>query len=174
MTPARRYIAKSIGLLLSAALLQTAAAADSYTLRIDKVLAEYRALPASTDVRRLVALDRELNAVIAEIERNDKDGRSAQYWRKDYADIGVYIGHYSQALGYSGKLLVEAHARNPHSPYRAHTLFTTVLGEGTSMALAKCQISHKRNHICGSSRKALSPPRRFLSSRIFTTTWRRC
>jgi hypothetical protein len=51
--------------------------------------------------------------------------------------IGLDIGHYSDALGYSGKLLVEAHERNPNSPYRKYTLFTTILGEGTSHGLGE-------------------------------------
>jgi hypothetical protein len=47
----------------------------------------------------------------------------------------VHVRHYSGELGYSGKLLVEAHRRNPNSPYRKYTLFTTILGEGTSHGL---------------------------------------
>jgi hypothetical protein len=109
--------------------------ADKYEERLSKVLFEYRALPNTQDVKRLVELDRELNELEKEINEKHKEGASKKYWRKEFEEIGLYIGHYSEALEYSGKLLVEAHKRNPNSPYRKYTLFTTILGEGTSHGL---------------------------------------
>lgn len=108
-----------------------------YVERLNKILTEYRALPDTPDIKRLFEMDQELSALVKEMQATDKDGTSAKYWRKDYEDIGLYIGHYSEMIGYSGKLLVEAHERNPNSPYRKYTLFTTILGEGTSYGLGE-------------------------------------
>jgi hypothetical protein len=113
------------------------ACANTYTQRLDRILSEYKALPQSTDVQRLFELDRELTALADEIEINDKEGKSSSIWKKEYKDIGIYVGHYSDSIGYSGKLLVEAHAANPNSPYREYTLFTTILGEGSSHGLGE-------------------------------------
>ena len=135
MTRITTHIIQAITVLGSAMIYQAALGADSYEERLNKVLIEYRALPHTQDVKRLVELDRELSALEKEIQKTHTDGTSKKYWRKDYNDIGLYVGHYSDALGYSGKLLVEAHKRNPNSPYRRYTLFTTILGEGTSHGL---------------------------------------
>lgn len=113
------------------------AAAETYQQRLDRILVEYQALPKTSDVSRLVALDRQLDSLAKEIQKNDRSGASAKIWKKEYEAIGVYVGHYSDQIGYSGKLLVEAHAINPNSPYREYTLFTTLLGEGTFHGLGE-------------------------------------
>jgi hypothetical protein len=120
-----------------AAGLKQALSPAAYEERLNKILTEYRALPDTPDVKRLFEMDQELSALVKEMQATDKDGTSAKYWRKDYEDIGLFIGHYSDMIGYSGKLLVEAHERNPNSPYRKYTLFTTILGEGTSHGLGE-------------------------------------
>jgi hypothetical protein len=109
-------------------------AAEPYRETLDRMLDEYRRLPQTQDVRRLVEMDRELDAVVEKI-RTAHGRDSARFWRKDYEAIGLYVGYYSEALGYSGKLLVEAHRRNPNSPYRGYTLFTTIVGERTAHGL---------------------------------------
>ncbi len=124
-------------LLLVATFWLSSACASTYQQHLDRILKEYTALPQSTDVRRLVELDRELTALADEIQKNDSEGKSASLWKKEYEKIGVYVGHYSNQIGYSGKLLVEAHKANPNSPYREYTLFTTILGEGSSHGLGE-------------------------------------
>lgn len=124
-------------LLLVATFLCTSAYASTYQQHLDRILKEYKALPQSTDVKRLVELDRELTALAKEIQKNDREGKSASIWKDEYKEIGVYVGHYSSQIGYSGKLLVEAHKANPNSPYREYTLFTTILGEGSSHGLGE-------------------------------------
>lgn len=131
MTRKTAHTIRTIVVIGSVVIYHAALGADTYQERLDKVLIEYRALPDTPDVKRLVDLDLELNALEKEVQEAHKDGTSKKYWRKDYEDIGLYIGHYSDAFGYSGKLLVEAHKRNPNSPYRKYTLFTTIIGEGT-------------------------------------------
>jgi len=109
-------------------------AVAGYEEQLDRVLNEYRRLPQTPEVRRLVELDRELDGIAEKIRR--AHGRdSARFWRKEYEEIGLYVGHYSEAIGYSGKLLVEAHRRHPDSPDRKYTLFTTVVGESTAHGL---------------------------------------
>jgi hypothetical protein len=134
-----KTIAKPLLLLVALFWLSSAYASTyrTYQQHLDRILKEYIALPQSRDVRRLVELDRELAALAEQIQKNDRSGESAKIWRKDYESIGVYVGHYSDQIGYSGKLLVEAHAINPNSPYREYTLFTTLLGEGTFHGLGE-------------------------------------
>ena len=129
-------IGKTI-LLWAAILLCSSAYASTYQQRLDRILKEYKALPQTTDVKRLVELDRELTALADEIQKKDREGKSSSIWKQEYEEIGVYVGHYSNQIGYSGKLLVEAHEANPNSPYREYTLFTTILGEGSSSGLGE-------------------------------------
>ena len=49
-----------------------------------------------------------------------------KYFKKEYELIGLSIGHYSDAIEYSGKLLYDAHKIDPNSPYRRYTLFSMV------------------------------------------------
>lgn len=137
MTRITAYIIRVIAVLGSAVIYHAALSADKYEERLNQILIAYQALPNTQDVKRLVELDRGLEALVKEIRETHKKGASRKYWRKDYDDIGLYVGHYSDALGYSGKLLVEAHKRNPNSPYRKYTLFTTILGEGTFHGLGQ-------------------------------------
>jgi hypothetical protein len=132
----KAIIGKSL-LLLATLFWITSACASTYPERLDRILKEYKALPQSTDVRRLVELDRELTALAEEIQMNDREGKSSSIWKNEYEEIGVYVGHYSNQIGYTGKLLVEAHGANPNSPYREYTLFTTILGEGSSHGLGE-------------------------------------
>jgi len=126
-----RLLAVTAGLVLHAVLLHAvAASADQEQEALDRILGEYRQLPTTGAVRRLVELDRELGALVQSI-RKARGRESARLWRKDYEEIGLYIGHYSEELGYSGKLLVEAHRRNPTSAERRYTLYATIVGEGT-------------------------------------------
>lgn len=123
--------------LASAAINESAMGADYFQKRLDNILSEYQGLPDTDDVRRLVELDRELKALVGVIQGMYPDGASKKYWREEYGTLGLYIGHYSDAIGYSGRLLVDAHRRNPYSPYRKYTLFTTITGEGTSHGLGE-------------------------------------
>lgn len=124
-------------LLLAAIFWCSFACASTYPQRLDQILKKYKLLPQSADVRRLVELDQELTTLVEEIQKNDQEGKSASVWKKEYEEIGVYVGHYSEQIGYSGKLLVEAHEANPNSPYRKYTLYTTIVGEGSSHGLGE-------------------------------------
>ncbi len=130
MTQTTGHVIQAIAVVVSAVICHPALGADRYEDRLKNTLIEYRALPNTQDVKRLVELHLELSALEKEMRKAQKDG--ASYWRKDYEDIGLYIEHYSGTLAYSGKLLKEAHKRNPDSPYRKYTLFATIPLEQTA------------------------------------------
>lgn len=98
---------------------------------------EYRAIQQVPDVRRLVALDQKLSSLVENIQEGDKEGTSGRLWKPEYEAMGLYVGHYSEQIGYSGKLLLQAHQLNPHSPQRNRTLFAGILGEGSPDGLGE-------------------------------------
>ncbi len=114
---------------------------------LNKILLEYRALPKSGSVKQLVDMDKQLRALVGGVEaifqeHLDKNGGTIINEELPEGigtigdcceDIGLFTGHWSGKLNYSGKLLAEAHSRNPNSPYRKYTLFGTIHGENTEM-----------------------------------------
>ena len=53
----------------------------------------------------------------------------ATYLKVGYESIGVHAGLFERDfLIYSGELLTEAHSNDPNSPFRSHTLYSTILG----------------------------------------------
>ena len=105
--------------------------AETYEESLNKIRLEYRALPNTPDVKRLVELDQEIRAIVREI----KETRNGIITLSEsYRDIGLFFGHYSEELEYSGKLLREAHNRNPKSSYRKYTLFATTFGDDNNLS----------------------------------------
>ena len=51
--------------------------------------------------------------------------------------MGIYVGHYSESLHYSGKLLALAHRVDPNSRFRAYTLYSNTGGDGGSSGLGE-------------------------------------
>jgi len=49
-------------------------------------------------------------------------------WDDKFEKLGMGIGHYSDRLEFSMKLMAEAHRLNPHTQYRSYTLYTEVIG----------------------------------------------
>lgn len=97
---------------------------------------------AQKDIGELVRLDGQLRRLFDDPWRESHTLFDANYFRPEYADLGISVGHYSDALGYSGQLLAEAHHINPLSPYRRYTLYSELVGDGSGyeppdMALAK-------------------------------------
>ncbi len=90
--------------------------------------AVYREYLKKPDVARLVALDGEIRILIHEPWKRAEQNFSGALFQPGWDEIGIDVGHYSDALEYSGKLLVEAHRRNPTSEYRKFTLFAAVMG----------------------------------------------
>jgi hypothetical protein len=116
------------------ALLLSFGAQDATTARLAGIHKEFVTLKSAPTVSGLVRLDRQLRDLVP---RHTWDGRrlvSAAYLEPRYEELGLdllmFDGDY---LGYSGKLLAEAHALNPRSPLRSHTLYSTIFSpEGES------------------------------------------
>ncbi len=50
-------------------------------------------------------------------------------WEPEFSALGFLVGHYSDRLDFTEKLLADAHRLNPHSQYRRYTLYSEVLGD---------------------------------------------
>jgi hypothetical protein len=126
-----------ISFLICFSLTCVLANAATYSQRLERIYQAYQALGQPKDVQHLVELDAELRALGNEIEAKDTAGKTRSIWKSKYASLGIYVGHYSDSIGYSGKLLVEAHKIDPHSIYRERTMFSSILGVGSSHGLGK-------------------------------------
>lgn len=104
---------------------------------LDNALSEYQNIQRSPDVGRLVVLDEKLRQLIDNIQKSDKEGVSGKMWKPEYEVLGIGVGHYSDSLFYTGKLLVEAHRLNPMSVYRERTLYAAIVGEQDSSGLGE-------------------------------------
>ncbi|MFZ5522528.1 MAG: hypothetical protein ACOY9D_00390 [Pseudomonadota bacterium] len=98
---------------------------NSYQVKLDQMVAKYRAIPVTKDVWPLIALDRE----ILELVRNAPfDDALAVQLRPEYSEIGIEegVGEHIPVYHY-GFLWLEAHKRNPHSAFREDTLFAVAM-----------------------------------------------
>lgn len=104
--------------------------------RLDAVLAAHAGAGGRHEVAELVAWDREIRAALRwRSTLTDPCHDEYDLWREEYAAIGLERG-YDEDLGYSGKLLIEAHALDPHSPFRALTLYSEISSAGLDEAAA--------------------------------------
>jgi hypothetical protein len=103
-----------------------ASAEDELELALRRIYSDYLAAVSARDIGRLVILDQELRFRAHEPWEQSRTLLSAKYFKQEYRQCGLEIGHYSDALQYSGKLLVEAHRLNPHSSYRQYTFYSTI------------------------------------------------
>jgi len=100
-------------------------------LALEEIHARHDTAIAKKDIGELVRLDGELRRLFDEPWRESHTLFDAKYFRPEYSDLGISIGHYSDALGYSGRLLAEAHQLNPQSPYRRYTFYSALAGDGS-------------------------------------------
>ncbi|HXC51481.1 MAG TPA: hypothetical protein VN634_11390 [Candidatus Limnocylindrales bacterium] len=89
---------------------------------LDEIARDYAALGNSPSVRQLVALDVRIRKLVKE---RSCCGFDTWLDPATTSATGTYVGHYA-TLGYTGKLLGEAHRIDPRSPLRASTLYSTV------------------------------------------------
>lgn len=80
--------------------------------------------PSAT--KRLVEIDSHLYEVVKKVVEYAPLDQSKAFWREDYRQIGLSIGHYSEQLEYDGGLVRIAHMLNPNSRLREDTLFAYV------------------------------------------------
>ena len=101
---------------------------------------EYSSLPKNPEnAEKLFLLYRRLEQATKETQAlypADYNHNSEQYvviseclWHDKFHTLGLEIGHYSDRIEYSKKLMAETHRLNPHSQYRSYTLYTEVSGK---------------------------------------------
>jgi hypothetical protein len=104
-------------------------AEDVIDIRLEEIYKQYQATKqdrSEEEIKLLISLDRELRKLIDKSWTVQNKAIDAKYWKKKYVDIGVTVGNYSDALGYSGKLLIEAKALDTNSKYASHTRYADV------------------------------------------------
>jgi hypothetical protein len=102
---------------------------------LDRIYQEYDAQAKRPDAARLVLLDQELRRLVPHWSW-DGAFASSKGFRPIYESIGVTPALFEpELLSYSGKLLLEAHRRDP-KVRRSRTLYATVFGEDGEAANA--------------------------------------
>jgi hypothetical protein len=95
---------------------------------LERIYKEYSSFRGQPDVSRLVLLDQELRRLLPSWSWEGPPPLSKNY-RSEYKTIGVTPTLFEPtSLSYSGKLLIEAHQRDPKIQ-RSYTLYSTVFGE---------------------------------------------
>jgi hypothetical protein len=95
---------------------------------LQRIYKEYLSFGGKPDVGRLVLLDQELRRLLPRWVWEGPPALSKNY-RPEYKTIGVTPTVFDpDSLSYSGKLIVEAHERDPKIQ-RSYTLYSTVFDE---------------------------------------------
>ena len=95
---------------------------------LERIYKEYSSFRGQPDVTRLVLLDQELRRLLPVWSWEGPPALSKNY-RSEYKTIGVTPALFEPTLlSYSGKLLLEAHQRDPKIQ-RSYTLYSTVFGK---------------------------------------------
>jgi hypothetical protein len=88
-------------------------------------------------VEALVYLDSTVKAFVDTVDKAFP-GRSPSHFDPDrYKNLGLFINHYTDEIGYTEEFLVEAHSLNSNSPLRPLTLYSTILGVRTFHGLGE-------------------------------------
>jgi hypothetical protein len=98
--------------------------------QLDAIHREYLNGP---NIAGLVALDGKIRKLLHEPWKRAGQSIDGKHFQPAWSAIGIDVGHYSDALEDSGKLLVEAHRMNPVSELRRFTLFAAVMGESPGL-----------------------------------------
>ncbi len=93
----------------------------------------YREYLRGQNIAGLVSLDRKIRDLIDKPWKRSRQNYDGNQFQPAWSRIGISVGHYSDALQYSGKLLVEAHRKNPGSELRQFTLFAAIIGERSEL-----------------------------------------
>lgn len=83
---------------------------------------------SQTGVETLIRIDQELRSLIDKPWMAGNKTINGRYWNKRYSAIGVGIGHYSDALEYSGAMLREAKKRDINKRHEAYTAYSDIYG----------------------------------------------
>jgi hypothetical protein len=107
-------------------------------IKLQLILDEYLAIPKTpTNAERLFLLYQRLKHSTKEaqayypgsLNRSSEkfDAISNCLWDEKLRKIGLGIGHFSDRIEFSDKLMIEAHRLNPYTQYRSQTLFSEVI-----------------------------------------------
>lgn len=138
----KRLIVFSLFMLLHSALYanqsnaanKTIIEKDELIIKLDSYFTQYKMIVKNPNsVEKLFLLDRKISNTISTFVKSHRELNYSNLMKKKYEEIGLWVGHYSELIEYSGKLLAEAHELNPNSKYRKFTLFTTILDEDGDM-----------------------------------------
>jgi len=103
---------------------------DAMGEALQRIYNEYSSQQSRPDISRLVVLDQQLRDLVPYHAWQGRPWLEARYYRPEYESMGVSTALFEpDFLTYSGKLLAEAHARDPNSAYRSYTLYSTVFGD---------------------------------------------
>jgi len=103
---------------------------DNITVQLGNVYEKYHTVKTTFPDERLellIELDKKLRTLIDKPwtqHRKTIDGY--KYWKKEYQDIGVKIGHYSDSPEYTGKFLIEAKALDVGSKHGEYTNYADI------------------------------------------------
>jgi hypothetical protein len=100
---------------------------------LERIYSEYSALAMKPDdADALYKLHMETTSAVEKIDKYYPYDLSQKFWDNKYVKIGLGIGHYSDQLEYSGKLILDLHKVNPNSRYREEALWKSLYGEYSS------------------------------------------
>lgn len=128
---------KALLLIVMIVIVHSAYAGDETSDRLEEVHRQYQITKQDRSeerVKLLIELDQELRTLIDKAWTVQNKSIDQKYWKEKYLDIGVGVGHYSEALGYSGKLLIEAKALDVNSKHASYTRYTDICGGGGSFS----------------------------------------
>ena len=112
------------------------------TDQLERVYARYSVvgavLPAAR-IGRLVELDQDIRKLIDVPWTIANRSLDKKYWKEKYQTIGVGVGHYSESLEYSGKLLADARVLDSALAHGAHTRYAGICG-GLGSFTGPCQM----------------------------------
>lgn len=109
----------------------SAHAEDSIADKLEIVYGQYRIVGKESpeiQIERLIALDQELRTLIDKPWMAANRSIDKKYWKEKYQTLGVGVGHYSESLGYSGKLLAEARALDVNLTHGSYTRYADICG----------------------------------------------
>lgn len=127
--PSKKSILKGKGvgyilILLLIGMLNPCRAQDTIGSALHRIYQNYLSMAQSPDISSLVSLDHDLRQMFNCSWDILKRATDSGGFHEEYRAIGISIGHYSDVIGYSGKLLLEAHKLDPVSSFRNYTLYS--------------------------------------------------
>ncbi len=105
--------------------------------KLEDIYSAYRSLKQKPeDSEAIYEMSEEISRLMDEIHKVYPGDRSQVFWDRKYEVLGMYVGHYSDRLDYSGKLLVDSYRLNPDSKYGEATLAAAMSGAGDMSELS--------------------------------------